>query len=100
MSPVTLFSSMLREKNLGILISFFIILENNLPTAKVKPMEKKMFGRVLDLFLRGKLRGVSIERGGLDLDPEFSNQRKGLSACLCARDSVFGISVTLVMEFL
>ena len=59
-----------------------------------------MFGRALDLFLRGKLRGVSIERGGLDLDPEFSNQRKGLSACLCARDSVFGISVTSVMEFL
>ena len=56
-----------------------------------------MFGRAMDLFLRGKLRGVSIERGGLDLDPEFSNQRKGLSACVprvampVRRDGVFGI---------
>ena len=80
------------KKNVGLLFSFYLL--------QSQTDEKKMFGRVLDLFLRGKLRGVSIERGGLDLDPEFSNQRKGLSACLCARDSVFGISVTSVMEFL
>ena len=43
---------------------------------KVKPMKKKMFGRVLDLFLRGKLRGVSIERGGLDLDPRIFESKK------------------------
>jgi hypothetical protein len=70
MGPVTLFSSILgiKTKLCRLLFSFYQL--------QSQTDEKKMFGRVLDLFLRGKLRGVSIERGGLDLDPRIFESKK------------------------